>query len=410
MTQNMEDTAVENGKSYSDSFLDDPLSCALLLVEDEDRDAEIFRRICRKASTEFQIERVVSGEAALSVLEGDPEAFDLIVSDIGLPGMSGLDLFENVHARYPMIPLIVLTGAGSESEAIDALHIGVDNYCKKGAGDRYKKELHHAIKEVVLRKRKHEALVKAEQELATQMRKVELANRAKVQFMLNISHELRTPLNCVVGFSEALLGGLCGPLDEKLTEYIGDIHRSGQHLHGLIEELLNITDIESGNISSTPEEFLVADLVKESVQMVMNDALGKDQTIKIEIESKVIEGTKVCLDRRHFRQILMNLLNNSISYCPSGAEVIVKVHGKDDSNEIEVTLADNGPGIAEIHHADLFEPFTRPHNSLLTSSGGVGIGLSIVKALCDENDIQLDFQSAVGNGTKVSLLIAISAL
>ena len=274
----------EQGGNYPAYLSDDPLSCALLLVEDEHMDADIFQRICKKSTTKFQIERVSTAEAALSILEEDPGAFDLVVSDIGLPGMSGLDLFENIHARYPALPLIILTGAGSESQVIDALHIGVDNYCKKGSGERYKTELHHAIKEVVLRRRKHEALVNAEQELAAQIRKVELADRAKVQFMLNISHELRTPLNCVVGFTEALLGGLCGPLDEKLKEYIVDIHSSGQHLHGLIEELLNITDIESGNITSTPETFLVAELIKEAVQMVSNDALGKSQTIVLNIE------------------------------------------------------------------------------------------------------------------------------
>ncbi|MEH6632804.1 MAG: hybrid sensor histidine kinase/response regulator [Halopseudomonas aestusnigri] len=384
---------------------DEPLDCALLLVEDEDMDAEIFKRICQKSSSEFQIKRVSTGEAAIRALEENPTSFDLIVSDIGLPGMSGLDLFEYIHVRYPALPLIVLTGAGSESQAIDALNIGVDNYCKKGSGERYKKAIHHVIKEVVLRRRKHEALIKAEQELVEQIRKVELADRAKVQFMLNISHELRTPLNCVVGFSEALLGGLCGPLDAKLAEYIGDIHSSGQNLHGLIEELLNITDIESGNIISTPENFLVAELIKESLQMVSNDALGKQQTITFNMDK---EGTDVFsshLDRRHFRQILMNLLNNSIAYCQQGAEIIINLEHLTEKNKFEVTLSDNGPGVATIFHDGLFEPFVRPQDSLVTSSGGVGIGLSIVKALCDENGIELDFQSVENEGTQVRLLI-----
>ncbi len=231
-------------------------------------------------------------------------------------------------------------------------------------------------------------------------REAEEANQAKSDFLAKMSHELRTPLNAVIGFSELLAHpDALAPQKklENLEDYAGTIHRSGKHLLSLVNDLLDLSKIEAGELKLYPEDIELGPFVEDIRDLVAVNADSRGHTLHI--ANKAADGI-LNADRRAMKQILLNLLCNAIKYSPDGAAITLTVEQQDNAMAFMVT--DEGYGMTPHDLQNALKPFSRIPNAEVADIGGTGLGLPIVVSLVEAHGGVLDIQSAVGKGTTVT--------
>ncbi len=229
----------------------------------------------------------------------------------------------------------------------------------------------------------------------------ENADRTKTEFLGNMSHELRTPLNAIIGFSQLIRDQIMGDLNPHYVDYAGSIHSSGMHLLDVVNDLLDIASIESGNMLLSEDEVDLKDIVRSCERMLRTRAQKAELLISVDVP----EGAfKVRGDARRLKQILINLLNNSIKFTRPGGHIVIKVFENVDG-EPELSVKDTGIGISPNDQAVIFDAFTRVDSSFVSEREGTGLGLPLVKALCDLHGGRVELESAVGVGTKISVIL-----
>jgi len=223
--------------------------------------------------------------------------------------------------------------------------------------------------------------------------------RAKSDFLANMSHELRTPLNAVIGFSEIICREVMGPIgNRKYLEYAVDLHNSGKYLLQLINDILDLTKIGAGRLALDDDLLNVADLVDSCIRMMRHRAELQGVVLyqSVSPEIRAIRG-----DERRLRQIVLNLLNNSVCFTPAGGTITVKSWIEHERLLIEVK--DTGVGISEEDLPIVFEPFGQVDNAFNRKGGGTGLGLPLAKKLVEIHQGTLEILSARGQGTAVRL-------
>lgn len=238
-------------------------------------------------------------------------------------------------------------------------------------------------------------------ELAKARDAAEEASRAKSMFLANMSHELRTPLNSIIGFSELLSNGRgSGLSDETRIEYASNIHESGQHLLGVINDLLDISKAEAGKLELVEEEM--------SLDHVIQTALGMMARMAERTGVTLIgpEPTKVTIhaDERKIRQILLNLLSNAVKFTMASGEVRVSVNRGVDG-PIEISVIDTGIGIPRGQIDRILQPFAQIDNEYVRHSAGTGLGLPLTRILAELHHGGITIESAEGKGTTVVLTL-----
>lgn len=214
----------------------------------------------------------------------------------------------------------------------------------------------------------------AEEKMLQAKMVAEAANRAKTTFIVNMSHELRTPLNAVMGFSDLLLSETVGPLNEKQKRYTENISKSGNHLLNVINDVLDISRLELGNIELYYETVSIPGVIEE-VQRVLSPLSAEKNII---IESNIEQDLKtVIADRVKLKQILYNILNNAIKFSSENGKVNIHAELKEDM--VEISIKDEGIGIQEADYERVFQPFVQIDGSISRKHGGVGLGLALVK-------------------------------
>ena len=237
------------------------------------------------------------------------------------------------------------------------------------------------------------ALIEEELEQATLTAK--RANNAKSEFLSTMSHELRTPLNAVIGFSEVIGDELFGPLGHrKYKEYAHDIQASGRHLLDMINDILDISRIESGRLELMDEHLPLAEVVEQAVQIIEERARRGGVTLETQLPGglPVLTG-----DRRAMTQILLNLLSNAVKFTPRGGRVVVSVAAQADGG-VALQVADTGVGIPANELSELMQPFVQASNQTAASEGGTGLGLYLVKRLVEEQEGVFELESEEGKG------------
>ncbi len=228
----------------------------------------------------------------------------------------------------------------------------------------------------------------------------EAADRAKSEFLAMMSHELRTPLNAVIGFSEIMKTEALGPIGSaRYREFADDIHASGQHLLDLINDILDLSKIESGKSRLCEEEIEIVKLVDSVVTLVRESA--RENAIEIELDHAA-DLPDMLADRRKLKQILANLLSNGIKFTPAGGKVSLRSWFDADSGHV-FQVADTGIGIALEDIPKALAPFQQIDSKLSREHAGTGLGLPLTKALVELHGGTLDIQSEVGVGTTVTL-------
>jgi signal transduction histidine kinase len=235
-------------------------------------------------------------------------------------------------------------------------------------------------------------------ELQRLYRELEAASQHKSEFLANMSHELRTPLNAILGFSQVLREGIFGELNEKQSEYLDDILSSGTHLLALINDVLDLSKVEAGQVELEVAPFSLRETLERGVVMVRERAAQNGITLKLEQapDVDIMSG-----DERRVRQIVFNLLSNAVKFTPAGGDVVIG--SRRVGREVQVSVTDTGPGIASIDHARVFHEFQQ--TELGAQHEGTGLGLALSKRLVELHGGRIWLESELGSGSRFAFTL-----
>lgn len=234
---------------------------------------------------------------------------------------------------------------------------------------------------------------RASMELRDAKGRAEDADRLKSAFLATMSHELRTPLNSIIGFTGILLQSLAGPINEEQAKQLGMVQTSARHLLDLINDVLDISKIEAGQLEVAFEPFNLADLIRDIVGSTGPLAEAKGLNLTVDLDRTIEE---IRSDRRRVGQIITNLLANAIKFTESGS---VRVICTDDGEDVILSVQDTGIGISEEDQAKLFVPFQQVDTGLKRKYEGTGLGLSICRRLGEKLGGAIVVESEPDNGS-----------
>ncbi len=243
-------------------------------------------------------------------------------------------------------------------------------------------------------------------ELESANRRIQESDRLKSQFLANMSHELRTPLNSIIGFSEILVDRLQGNVDAKHYGFLNHIHASGQHLLGIINDILDLSKIEAGKMDIYPEFFAIAPVI-ESVCHMMRGMTKAHPRFVVDVPNDL---PLIETDLAKFKQVLFNLVSNAIKFSPADSTITISARflgAREDEGSINVSVADEGIGIDPRHHEMIFEEFRQIDASVRREFGGTGLGLALVKRFVELQGGRVSVESSPGRGSMFSFRLPV---
>jgi signal transduction histidine kinase len=232
-------------------------------------------------------------------------------------------------------------------------------------------------------------------ELEERNRLIEKASRMKSEFLANMSHELRTPLNGIIGFTELMHDGKVGPVTPNHKEYLGDVLSSAKHLLSLINDILDLSKVETGKFEFRPERLKLGKIIGEVRDIVRAMAVKKQIAIKTEIDCAVDE---VFLDAAKLKQVLYNYLSNALKFTPDGGRIIVRAVA-DDESQFRIEVEDTGIGIPAGDIGRLFVEFQQLDSSSAKKYPGTGLGLALTKKIVEAQGGRVGARSTAGHGS-----------
>jgi signal transduction histidine kinase len=229
--------------------------------------------------------------------------------------------------------------------------------------------------------------------------RAEYSTRAKSEFLANMSHELRTPLNAILGFSEMITLAALGPVHERYRQYGSDIHKSGQHLLSIINDVLDLSKLDGGKFGLNEEVVDLAETIDACVTLL--EARANANEIKIIVEIGCTDAL-IRADRLRVKQIIINLLSNAIKFSHSGGHVVVSVE-RAEKGDMILKVSDSGIGMDADGVVCALETFGQVDNKYNRKFEGTGLGLPLVKRLTDAHGGLVDIKSELNAGTVVSI-------
>lgn len=244
-----------------------------------------------------------------------------------------------------------------------------------------------ALKDGIVEKNNAYKMIKEQNEKILESEKI------KMEFLANVSHELRTPLNAILGFSEILSTCAIGELNEKQQEFVSDIRVSGLHLLGMVNEILDMSKIESNTVKLVCSEFCITRALSEVVNILK--PLAKQKNVRLIIDYE--QDFEVYADYQKLQQILYNLVSNAIKYSPSNDEVVISA--EKTKTDFVLKVHDNGIGIDKKYHGKIFAKFVQLDSAYTKKESSTGLGLTITKELTELHGGKISVISEVNNGS-----------
>ncbi len=368
-----------------------------VLVVDDERDIRdfLYKALTRIAG--FQVELAENGKDALQKIEG--EKFDLILTDLKMPAMDGLELITAISRLSPETLTVLMTGHGTIDSAIEAMKQGASDYLTKPLNLdetilRLQKVLNEKQRFVRL-KDYADQLEKANQEL----KKIDAM---KSEFVSVASHELRTPLAAIKNSIQLILSGKTGEINENQAKFLSMAERNINRLTNILNDLLSLSRIESGRMALNFETIPCHKIIEPAVASLKPQADGKSISLEVDCPENL---PLVYADKEKIEQVLVNLIGNAIKFTPEGgkisvwAKLIAEEREGGSSKKMAVGVKDTGIGIPKEHLHSIFDKFYQVEGSLHRSSGGTGLGLAITKGLVEIHQGKIWVESEVGKGS-----------
>ena len=241
-------------------------------------------------------------------------------------------------------------------------------------------------------------------EIQEKSRQLEVASQHKSQFLANMSHELRTPLNAILGYTEMMVDGLYGSMPEKAQGVLERVQANGKHLLGLINDVLDLSKIEAGQLSLAIEDYSVGDMVSTVMSATESLARAKNLALVSGVPPGLPRGMG---DARRLTQVLLNLVGNAIKFTDEGK---VEIRARQQGDRFKISVIDTGPGIAAADQAKIFEEFQQVDNTSTRKKGGTGLGLSISRKIVELHGGRITVESEVGKGSNFKITIPINVV
>jgi GAF domain-containing protein len=238
-------------------------------------------------------------------------------------------------------------------------------------------------------------------EIQDKSRQLEVASQHKSQFLANMSHELRTPLNAILGYTELMADGIYGQLPEKTMGVLKRLESNGRHLLGLINDVLDLSKIEAGQLVLELTDYSFEDIAQTARSTLEPLAADKKLAFKVEVAPKMPPGHG---DGRRLTQVVINLVGNAIKFTDAG-EVVIKASASDGT--FHLSVRDTGPGISAADQAKLFQEFQQADNAITRKKGGTGLGLAISKRIVEMHGGKIWVESQVGQGSTFSFTVPV---
>jgi signal transduction histidine kinase len=379
-----------------------------ILIVDDDRDfadslADLLVAQGYETCTADQAETAIEALAATDIA--------IIMLDIRLGMTSGVDLMSRMKAQRPDLICVLMTAHIDTQTAIKALRHGAYDYCDKSCEPS---EIYAVLERCFERRQlqeerraAHQALRRAKEEAEAARSLAEAASQAKSEFLATMSHELRTPLNAVIGFSQIMMTETLGPIGSRqYRDYAKDIHDSGVHLLEIISDILDLSKAEAGKLELDEDWVTVRDAVASACRLIGPRAERAQIGIVEHIPASL---PALWADERKLKQILLNLVSNSVKFTPAGGRVDVSA-SFDPSAGLSITVQDTGIGIASADLQRVLEPFVQVENSLTRSYQGSGLGLPLAAKMAEMHGGKLSLESEIGRGTAVRLAFPLSRI
>ena len=365
-------------------------TATILIVDDEPEIVQILKRsLTLQSHTLFT---AANGLEAVDILNAHP--VDILVTDLRMSGMDGLQLLSRASEIQPEIQSIVITGHGDVTDAIEALNRGAVGYLMKPP----------RIKELKIHIGRCLEKIRMQQALRAARDQALAASRAKSEFLATMSHEIRTPMNAVMGLTDLALQTSLTP---KGQDYLIKVANASRSLLRIINDILDFSKIEAGKLVLEPVDFLLRDVFDHLSDLFRNQAAAKD----VELIMQVADECRYALTGDYLRieQILMNLVGNALKFTEEGeVEVGVKLTQQTgDEVVLEFFVRDTGIGLSQAQIDTLFAPFIQADNAITRQYGGTGLGLTICRRLVEIMAGRIWAESTPGGGSVFRFTVAL---
>jgi signal transduction histidine kinase len=367
---------------------------AQILVVDDEPDLEAlvvqkFRHQIRDGIVTFTFAR--DGVQALATLKAHG-GIDLVITDINMPRMDGLSLLQKLQEREEKISTVIVSAYGDMANIRTAMN--------RGAFDFLTKPIDFVDFETTIAKTiRHIEVLREARRRQAENELLESASQNKSRFLANMSHELRTPLNAILGYTELILDKVYGETPAKMREVLERVERNGRHLLGLINDVLDLSKIEAGQLTLSLDDYSMQEVIANVQSAVEALAREKDITLKVELQPNLPLAHG---DPRKLTQVLLNLVGNAIKFTDQGE---VAIGATADHGSITVSVRDTGPGISRSDQAKIFEEFQQTDSSIAREKGGTGLGLTTSKRIVELHGGRIWVESSPGQGSKFSFML-----